>query len=177
MGLYEAQNTFIVKHNRQPNFTTSVSEANNALVLNYQDNGHTCCPTSNSMGICMLFDYHSETDLARLFGTTTSGTSPSSMVAALNNLGYHCTRMNRTLENVTNSIKKGFPVVCHYQTKPASACTGFKYDYGHYCLIYGVQDGKYLIADPTKGFKKCIPSVMNNATNGRAIYYYSLSPR
>ena len=54
MGLFEAQNVFIMKNGRYPNYVTLNSTANNPLVMNYQDNGYTCGPTSLSMAIQML---------------------------------------------------------------------------------------------------------------------------
>jgi len=35
-------------------------------------------------------------------------------------------------------------------------------------------DGRYKIADPTKGIKTCKPTILDHATNGRAIYYYKV---
>ena len=51
MGLFEAQNVFIMKNGRYPNYVTLNSTANNPLVMDYQDNGYTCGPTSLSMAI------------------------------------------------------------------------------------------------------------------------------
>ena len=47
-GLFEAQNVFIRKHGRYPNYVTLNTTANNPLVMDYQDNAYTCGPTSLS---------------------------------------------------------------------------------------------------------------------------------
>ena len=173
MGLYEAQNVFIMKNGRYPNYVTLNSTANNPLVMNYQDNGYTCGPTSLSMAIQMLFGYVSEKKCATACGTVIgSGTSPDKLIAGAKSLGYKLTKISRNKTAVKSALSKAEPVIAHIQTKPAS-CLGYTGDYGHYILIYGMtNDGLYKIADPTKGIKKCKPTILDHATNGRAIYYY-----
>lgn len=175
-GLFEAQNVFIRKHGRYPSYVTLNSKANNPLVLDYQDNKYNCCPTSVSMASQMLYDNVSEAKCARVLGTNTSGTSPAQLMNNIKKLGMKASIINRNAKSVRKSLKQGCPVIAHIQTKPAT-CLGYLNDYGHYILIYAVSaTGQYKIADPTKGFKKCKPSVLDNATNGRDIYYYSISP-
>ena len=173
MGLYEAQNVFIMKNGRYPNYVTLNSTANNPLVMNYQDNGYTCGPTSLSMAIQMLFGYVSEKKCATACGTVIgSGTSPDMLINGAKKLGYKLTKISRNKTAVKSALSKAEPVIAHIQTKPAT-CLGYTGDYGHYILIYGMtNDGLYRIADPTKGIKKCKPRILDNATNGRAIYYY-----
>jgi len=175
MGLFEAQNIFIMKNGRYPNYVTLNSKANNPLVMDYQDNGYTCGPTSLSMAIQMLFSYKSEKTCAKECGTIIgSGTTPDKLIAGAKKLGYKVTKINRNSNAVKNSTSKGFPVIAHIQTKPAT-CLGYVGDYGHYILIYGMtNDGLYKIADPTKGIKKCKPSILDKATNGRSIHYYKV---
>lgn len=173
MGLFEAQNVFIMKNGRYPNYVTLNSTANNPLVMNYQDNGYTCGPTSLSMAIQMLFGYVSEKKCATACGTVIgSGTSPDMLINGAKKLGYKLTKINRNKTAVKSALSKAEPVIAHIQTKPAT-CLGYTGDYGHYILIYGMtNDGLYKIADPTKGIKKCKPTILDHATNGRAIYYY-----
>lgn len=173
MGLYESQNVFILKNHRYPNYVTLTSTANNPLVMDYQDNGHTCGPTSLSMAIQMLFGHASEKKCAKECGTDSSGTAPDQLIAGAKKLGYQLTKISRNKTVVKNALKKGMPVIAHIQTKPAT-CLGYVGDYGHYILIYGMtSDGYYYkIADPTKGIKKCKPFILDNATNGRSIHYY-----
>ena len=173
MGLFEAQNVFIMKNGRYPNYVTLNSTANNPLVMNYQDNGYTCGPTSLSMAIQMLFGYVSEKKCATACGTVIgSGTSPDKLIAGAKSLGYKLTKISRNKTAVKSALSKAEPVIAHIQTKPAT-CLGYTGDYGHYILIYGMtNDGLYKIADPTKGIKKCKPTILDHATNGRAIYYY-----
>ena len=181
MGLYEAQNVFIVKHGRYPNYTTLNSTANTCLAIDYQNNGYTCCPTSLSMASQLLFNYKSESECARKLGTVYgSGTDPSKLIANAPKLGFKVERMSRNFTNVKKSLLKGYPVIIHYETgggtKPS--CMGFINNYGHYALIYSyTNDGYYRIADPTKGIKKCKASAIDKATNGRSIYYYSIKPK
>ena len=173
MGLFEAQNVFIMKNGRYPNYVTLNSTANNPLVMDYQDNGYTCGPTSLSMAIQMLFSYVSEKECAKKCGTVIgSGTTPDKLIAGAKSLGYKVTKISRNKTAVKNALGKAEPVIAHIQTKPAT-CLGYVGDYGHYILIYGLTtDGYYKIADPTKGIKKCKASIIDNATNGRSIHYY-----
>ena len=172
MGLFEAQNVFIMKNGRYPNYTTLNSTANNPLVMDYQDKNTTCGPTSLSMAIQMLFGYVSEQKCAAACKTGSSGTDPSNLIAGAKSLGYKVTKISRNKTAVKAALTKAEPVIAHIQTKPAS-CLGYLGDYGHYILIYGLtNDGYYKIADPTKGIKKCKASIIDNATNGRTIHYY-----
>ena len=173
MGLFEAQNVFIMKNGRYPNYVTLNSTANNPLVMDYQDNGYTCGPTSLSMAIQMLFGYKSEKACAKACGTVIgSGTSPDKLISGAKSLGYKLTKISRNKTAVKSALSKAEPVIAHIQTKPAT-CLGYVGDYGHYILIYGMtNDNLYKIADPTKGIKKCKPSILDNATNGRSLGYY-----
>ena len=175
MGLFEAQNIFIMKNGRYPNYTTLNSTASNPLVMDYQDNGYTCGPTSLSMAIQMLFSYKSEKTCAKECGTVIgSGTSPDKLIAGAKKLGYKLTKISRNKTSVKSALSKANPVIAHIQTRPAT-CLGYTGDYGHYILIYGMtNDGLYKIADPTKGIKKCKPSILDKATNGRSIHYYKV---
>ena len=173
MGLFEAQNVFIMKNGRYPNYVTLNSTASNPLVMDYQDNGYTCGPTSLSMAIQMLFGYKSEKVCAKACGTVIgSGTSPDKLIAGAKSLGYKLTKISRNKTAVKSALSKAEPVIAHIQTKPAH-CLGYVGDYGHYILIYGMtNDNLYKIADPTKGIKKCKPTILDNATNGRSLGYY-----
>ena len=173
MGLFEAQNVFIMKNGRYPNYVTLNSTANNPLVMDYQDNGYTCGPTSLSMAIQMLFSYKSEKTCAKECGTVIgSGTAPDQLISGAKKLGYKLTKISRNKTAVKSALSKGEPVIAHIQTKPAT-CLGYVGDYGHYILLYGVtNEGYYKIADPTKGIKKCRANNIDNATNGRDIGYY-----
>ena len=181
MGLYEAQNVFIIKHGRYPNYATLNSTANNCLAIDYQDNGYTCCPTSLSMASQLLFNYKSEATCAKTLGTVIgSGTDPSKLIANAPKLGFTATKIARNYSAVKKSLQKGYPVIIHYETggKTKPKCMGFINNYGHYALIYGItSDGYYKVADPTKGIKLCAPKQIDNATNGRSIYYYSIKPK
>lgn len=177
-GLFESRNVYILKHGNIPNYVTLNSTANNPLVIDYQNNSLTCGPTSLSMASQMLYGYTSEPAFAKACKTGSAGTSPANLIAGAKTLGYKVTTIGRNSSAVKNSLKLGKPVVAHIQTggntKPA--CLGYINNYGHYILIYGVSGEYYLVADPTKGLKKCAFSQINKATNGRSINYYSVSP-
>lgn len=176
MGLFEQRNVFAVKNNRVPKYVSLNTTANNPLAIDYQDNGYTCCPTSVSMASQMLFDYKSEKECAKVLGTVYgSGTTPTNLVNKISKLKMKATAIKRDSKAVRNSLKLGKPVVAHIQTKPAT-CLGYNGDYGHYILIYAINDTQYKIADPTKGLKTCKFSILDKATNGRDIKYYSISP-
>ena len=175
-GLFEGRNVFIMKNGRYPNYSTLNSTANNPLVMDYQNNSHTCCPTSLSMAIQCLYGWKSENECAKVLGTGNDGTSPDQLINNAPKLGYKVTKIPRNYSSVKKSINKGLPVIAHIETKPAT-CLGYVNNYGHYILIYGVtNDGYYKIADPTKGIRTCKPSILNNATNGRDIGYYQVKP-
>ncbi|WP_296875535.1 cysteine peptidase family C39 domain-containing protein [uncultured Methanobrevibacter sp.] len=177
-GLFESRNVFILKHGRVPNYVTKNSTANNPLVMDYQDSSVTCGPTSLSMAAQMLYGNTSESAFKKACNTDSNGTSPDELVAGAKKLGYKVTKIGRNSSAVKNSLKLGKPVVAHIETgggtKPK--CLGFLNNYGHYILIYAVSGDYYLVADPTKGIKKCAFSQINKATNGRSIHYYSVSP-
>ena len=172
MGLFEAQNIFLMKHGRSPNYVTLNSTASNPLVMDYQDKSTTCGPTSLSMAIQCLFSYVSEQKCASVCHTGANGTSPSNLINGAKSLGYKLTQISRNKTAVKSALNKAEPVIAHIQTKPAT-CLGYTGDYGHYILIYGLtKNGEYRIADPTKGIKLCKADIIDSATNGRALHYY-----
>lgn len=174
-GICEADNLFRIKHGRAPNYVTLVSSASNPLVLNYQDNDYNCCPASFNMATQMLYGFSSESACAKALGTTRNGTSPSALVKNSKKLGYKATAIRRNYNAVKDSLAKNRPVIAHIQTYPARSCLNYVNDYGHYILIWKVQDNKYYICDPTKGDKVCKSTIIDKATNGRDIKYYSIS--
>ncbi len=177
LGVFQQRNIFILKNGRAPNYVQLNSTCSTLpIAMNYQDNGYTCCPTSLSMASMCLFGYVSESKASKTLGTVYgSGTSPSDLINNAHKLGYKVTKIGRNYKSVLNSLQKGKPVIAHIQTKPAT-CLGFKGDYGHYVLIYWCKNKKYYVADPTKGIKKCSASILDKATNGRSIHYYSVQP-
>lgn len=174
-GLFEARNIFIRKHGRVPNYVTLNSKANNPLVIDYQNNKYNCCPASLSMASQMLYSYVSEQKCAKILKTNTNGTDPNNLINNAPKLGFKVTPISRNKSSVSKSLNNVCPVIAHIQTKPAT-CLNYVNDYGHYILIYGVTaTGLYKVADPTKGLKTCKPGVLDKATNGRDIKYYSVS--
>ena len=175
-GLFEAQYIFWIKNGRQPNYVTYHSTANNPLALDYQSYKMSCCPTSLSMASQLLYNYKSENKCIKELGTqkTTTGTSPSQLINNAPKLGFKVSTLPRNKASVKNSLKLHRPVIMHIQTKPAK-CLGYTGDYGHFILCYGMDGDYYKLADPTKGLKKCKCSIIDKATDGRKINYYSVS--
>ena len=172
-GLYYSYYMFWYNNGRFPNYVTVNIEKDSPMILNFQDNSNNCCPASLSMISTKLFHLVSEPDLAKILGTVTGGTNPKNLVAKAPNAGFIVKTMSRNPNNVKNALDKYKGVLCHYQTGPAN-CSGFINDYGHYCVIQAVNNGYYTVWDPTRGIFKCKTSELDKATNGRAIYYYSV---
>lgn len=174
LGVIQQQNIFQLNNGRKPNYVTYNSKCSTLPVaMDYQNNSVNCCPTSLSMAIACLGGFKSESTCAKTLHTGSSGTSPSDLVAYAPKLGYTVKQIGRNYKSVYNSLKKGKPVIAHIQTRPAT-CLGFQGDYGHYVLIYWCKNNKYYVADPTKGIKKCSAGILDKATNGRDIHYFSV---
>jgi hypothetical protein len=126
------------------------------------------------MATMCLYGYQTEKTCAKECGTIIgSGTTPDKLIKGAKKLGYTVKPIGRNYNSVLKSLQKGKPVIAHIQTKPAT-CLGYNGDYGHYILIYWCKKGTYYIADPTKGIKKCKAAILDKATNGRDIKYYSV---
>lgn len=176
MSLLEGRNMFAIKRGRNPNWVRADSTANNPLVIDYQNNGYNCGPTSLSMGIQMFGEYISENTLAKEGGTTRNGTSPAQLKYAAKKHGYQLEEISRNKKAVQNSLDKCRPVVMHIHTRYAGgrSCLGYMGSYGHYILCYRMSGEKYEIADPTKGFKTCPSTGIDDAKSGDFMRYYSL---
>ena len=180
-GIFENANVYRLKNGRLPNYVTLNSTANNPLVMDYQDNKYTCCPTSLSMAIQMLYGFKSEVQCKKACKTIERdniGTSPSNLISGAKSLGYKAKVIKRNFNSVSASLKKCRPVIAHIQTKSIRYTdgTGYVNDYGHYILIWGTYGNRYKVADPSRGLKQISSKVLNNATGGRDIHYYSISP-
>lgn len=182
MGLFEDVSIFMVKNGRVPNYVTAWSTANNPLVIDYQNNGHNCGPASLSMCLQMMACWITEPTLANQLGTGSNGTDPSALARVSRNLGFDFKQITRNATNVRKAIDEGSPVLMHIDTGVAGgkSCLGFYNNYGHYIMCYGyVKSGNttyYKIADPTKGFKTCLSTSIDNAMKNRTINYWRLNP-
>ena len=175
-GLFESENVFRIKNNRQPNYVTFKSTANNPLVMDYQSYKMSCCPTSLSMASQLLYNYKSENECIKKLGTDVKedGTSPSQLVNNAPKLGFKVKSISRNKQSVTNSLKLNKPVIAHIDTSKAP-CLEYSKNYGHYILIYAVKGDYYKVADPSRGLKQCKTTVLDTAMKGRKINYYSIS--
>lgn len=173
-GLYFNVYTFWLKNGRYPNFATLNITKGEPTIQNYQDNYYQCGPTSLSMASTKLFKPVSETTCAQVLGTTKSGTNPANLVANSPALGFTVKAMARNPVEVQNALRQYNAVICHYETGDAP-CSNFLNNYGHYALIKDISNGRYVVLDPTKGQFTCPTSMMDQATNGRSLYYYRVS--
>ncbi len=179
-GLYENVNLFLIKNKRYPNYVTLDHYADkNCLVMDYQDVNYTCCPTSVSMASQLLFDYHSEQQCAKVLGTTKNGTSPDQLINNAPKLGFKIIKIKRNSKEVKKYLKKGYPVITHFQTNQIKKCKGdYVGSFGHYSLIWDTDLTHYIVADPSKGIdRKYKFSCMDNANKGHPEYYYVVMPK
>lgn len=174
MGIFKSRNIFRIKNSRWPNYVTLTFESDTPVAIDYQNNKYNCCPASFAMLSQKQFKPLDEAYIAKILGTNTKGTNPDNLIANAPKLGFKVTRMPRRSSDVELALSQYKGVMIHYQTKATRSCSGFVNDYGHYAVIMAYKDGKYLIYDPTKGMFWCSASIMENATNGRAIYFYSV---
>lgn len=172
-GLFEMYMVYCLKNGREPAYLTHNSNANNPLVLNYQDDKYSCCPASFMMCMMFLYEYKSEANIKKTLGTSTDGTSPKKLIEGAKKLGYKVTRLPREFKYVKKALNEYKPVMMHIETKP-SKCLGYVNNYGHWIMCYKTGNNTYYIADPTMGLKKCNFQDINRATNGRTLYYYSV---
>ncbi len=173
-GLYFSDYTFWLKNGRHPNYVTLNLEKSEPIIQNFQDNSVNCCPASLSMVSTKLFRPKTEGECATVLGTTSNGTNPANLTANAPRLGFTAEAMTRTPKNVSEALAEYKGVMVHYQTGAAKSCDGFLRDYGHYAVIKSVSNGRYYIMDPTKGSFSCPTAIMDQATNGRTLYYYKI---
>lgn len=178
MGIFEDVSRFFVKNGRVPNYVYADGTANNPLAIDYQNNGWNCGPTSLSMCFQMLGTWITEPTLASACGTTRAGTGPSQLISCAKKYGFKMEEIPRNINGVRKVINEGSPVLMHIHTSYGSgkSCLGYSGAYGHYIMCYGVTGNYYLIADPTKGFKKCISTGIDNAKSSSNMKFYSISP-
>lgn len=176
-GLFDNQAQYFKKHNRLPNYTTLLYEADTAFVGEYQPTSTTCGPTSLANCATQLFVYVTEKSCEQACKTNKNGTVPTNLINGAKKLGLKVTQIGRTFNDVEKAFKEGKSIIAHIETggntKPS--CLGFIQNYGHYISIYKIKNGNFVVFDPTKGTKTCIPSQIIKATNGRDIHFYSVS--
>jgi len=178
MGIFEDVSRFFVKNGREPNYVVADGTANNPLAIDYQNNGWNCGPTSLSMCFQMLGKWITEPTLATACGTTRAGTGPAQLISCAKKYGFNMVEIPRHISNVRKAINEGSPVLMHIHTSYGSgkSCLGYSGAYGHYIMCYGVTGDYYLLADPTKGFKKCYCTGIDNAKSSTNMKYYRISP-
>lgn len=178
-GLYESMNVFILKNGRYPNYVTLTSNANNPLVFDPQSTNYTCCPTSLSMASQLLYNYHSEQQCAKILQTSKNGgTSPANLIKYAPKLGFKILPIARKSSEVKKYLKKGFPVICHWQVDQTRKCKGdYVSKFGHYGLIWKTDLTHYIVADPAKGVsRKYKFKCLDNANKGYRQNYYVVMP-
>lgn len=176
MGIFEDVSRFAVKNGRVPNYVVADGTANNPLAIDYQNNSVNCGPTTFSMAFQMVAKWVSEPTLAAQAGTSSAGTSPDQMISLARKYNFNLNVINRNISAVKKSLNSGAPVIAHIHTaySGGKSCLGYSGSYGHWVLIYGVEGNYYLVADPTRGFKKCYSTSIDNARSSTYMKYYEL---
>lgn len=177
-GIMESTNVFRLKQGRYPNYTTQNSTAANPLVMNYQDDSVSCGCASFNMCVQLTYgEWIDEKAIKKTFGTGSSGTAPSQLIAGAKKYKYAVEKIARNSAAVKKALAKGYAVLMHIDTKKAPSLGYTGKNYGHWIVCYGVTDnGKYRIADPTKGIKTAPISEIDKAMLDRTIYYYQVRP-
>ena len=179
-GLYENRNLFWIKNGRFPNYASLDHNANNCLVMDYQDVNYTCCPTSLAMASQLLYNPKTEQECAKALGTSKgSGTSPDQLINNAGKLGFKIIPIERKASKVKNQLAKGFPVICHWQVNQTKNCKGdYISSFGHYGLIWNTTNTEYVVADPSKGVSRKYKFLcLDNANKGYRQNYYAVTPK
>lgn len=180
-GLYENVNLFWIRNGRYPNYASLDHNATfNSLVYTAQSKNYTCCPTSLSMASQLLFSPKSENQCAKALGTAKgSGTSPDQLINNAPKLGFKIIPIERNAKSVKAQLKKGFPVICHWQVDQTRNCKGdYISKFGHYGLIWRTTDTEYVVADPSKGVSRKYKFLcMDKANKGYRQNYYAVAPK
>ena len=171
-GLFEGYMSFCLKNGREPNFLTLNSTSSSPMIMNYQDDKFSCCPSSLQMCMMFLFEYRKESEVKKALGTTKNGTTPSQLMNNAKKLGYKVTKIPREFREVKKALDSYAPVIFQIETKSAGSCLSYQNSYGHYIVCYKAKDNKYYVADPTKGMKVCNFQVLNRATGGSSARYF-----
>lgn len=174
MGLFEDVSIFNIKNGRMPNYVVASHTANNPLVIDYQNTGYTCGPTSLSMCMQMFGLWVTEQQLSRECGTTKAGTGPSDLIRVSKKYGLRMYEIPRNIQAVRKAINEASPVFMHINTAYSGgrSCLGYYGEFGHYIMCYNVTGDKYNLADPTKGFKNCKSTGIDNAKSSSNMKYY-----
>lgn len=180
-GLYENVNLFWIRNGRYPNYASLDHNADvNCLVYDAQNTNYTCCPTSLSMASQLLFHPKSESECAKALGTSKgSGTSPQQLINNAPKLGFKITPIGRNVREVKAQLKKGFPVITHWQVDQTRSCKGdYISAFGHYGLIWNTTSTEYVVADPSKGVNRKYKFLcMDQANKGYRQNYYAVTPK
>lgn len=146
----------------------------------YQDTGYTCGPSSLEMVLSALGIEASESQLARLAGTTTEGTSHAGLYAAASKISSSVKHAEYSLSEigwsgVTKKLQAGSEFIIHIMTGTLPNWEG---DYGHYIFLVGVNvdEGLVRVFDPTKGsytytFNQ-IQTAMNQISQKSLLMFY-----
>lgn len=180
-GLYENVNLFWVKNGRYPNYASLDHNATyNCLVMDYQNVNYSCASQSLSMASQLLFNPKTESQCIKALGSAPKvGTSPQQLIDNAPKLGFKIIPIERNAKSVKAQLKKGFPVICHWQVDQTRSCKGdYISKFGHYGLIWRTTDTEYVVADPSKGVsRKYKFSCLDKANKGYRQNYYAIKPQ
>ena len=180
-GLYENVNLFWIRNGRYPNYASLDHNATfNSLVMDYQNVNYSCCSQSLSMASQLLFNPKTESQCIKALGTAPKvGTSPQQLIDNAPKLGFKIIPIERNAKSVKAQLKKGFPVITHWQVDQTRNCKGdYISKFGHYGLIWRTTDTEYVVADPSKGVNRKYKFLcMDKANKGYRQNYYAVAPK
>lgn len=175
-GILKQRNLFRHNKGRFPNYVTYTGKAKEPVIINYQDNSHTCACASFNMALQGFGDYIDEMKIAKAFNTGQYGTSPSDMINGAKKFGYEVKPINRSINGIRKAKDKGHGIIAHIDTIKAP-CLSYRNNYGHFIYISRItKANNYRVFDPTKGVMSVKPSCIDNAMLNRKINYYSVKP-
>lgn len=143
----------------QPGQVKTMINKLNCYKLHIQKTPVTCGPSSLIMGAKCYGMEAEESEIAKISGTGSNGTSHQGLMKAVEYLNKKFNKNLRLREQVFSKLEfkgvwdkylsKGVPVLVHYSTKPLNNWT--KWKGGHYSVIKGVSESQVEILCPTKG--------------------------
>lgn len=178
-GLLDNQVKFYMKNGRYPNYTSYLYDCDTPFRGLDQTTNFTCGSQSLSNASSQVLCYATEKRCREACNTTKNGTTPANLISGAKKLGMKVEKINRTFNAVKKAIDDGYSVIAHIQTGGATnpKCLGYTYSWGHWINIYNYTgDYKFKVFDPSRGYKTCNANQIIKATDGRAIYFYTVKP-
>ena len=175
-GVLQQYNLYKYNHGKRPATVTYNGKSKEPIIINYQDNKYQCACASFNMCLQKYGIWRNEGDIARTFGTSTSGTAPSQIITGAKKYGYKVEAIARNPKSVQKALDKGYAIIAHIDTIKAPSL-GYLHNYGHYIVISRItKAGNYRVFDPTKGIISIKTSELDQAMLNRQLNYYAVYP-